>query len=195
MAGPYQVNLTVRNNVDWTASFTLYNGLGATPPWSGVAAWAAGQTYQTSPASCVTYLGDLYVASPAAGGSWAAASSWAADAANWTKIGDAATYAATPYDLTGSVQKMTLVKLDANGAIVSPQQKVVTLTSDGSDGNPVSLVQSSPTTNGVVTMNLSFTLGRVVAAGVYGYDMVSIKAGAREVVMFGTVTVVQGATT
>ena len=196
MQAATQINLLARNNVDWIHSFTFYTTYGSLP-WIDVPAWATSIAYTSvSPASVITYDGgagpDLYVANPIPQQTWTSAGTFAADAANWILVKTAASYAATGYDFTGSVLKMTLVQTDVNGNVLLPKQVIATLTSDGSDNNPISIINGLSTGN--ISLNYLAPLANKVPPGTYNFDMISINGSVTTTAMWGTISVFQGAT-
>lgn len=191
---PPQIALSVRNNADWTQPIALYSSYAPTAPWSLVAPWGPSLAYQSVlPASVVTYLGDLYVPSMSAPQTWISAATFASEAANWVLIAAAVSYQSTPFNLTGAVLKMTVATLDANGNIAAPLRPIITLTSDGSDGNPISIVPGAPLTNGTFALDLLAVRAAAAPPGVYGYDLIIIQGGVTTTAMFGLITVAQGA--
>lgn len=190
-----RVDLSVRNNADWVQPFAFYDTYAPTAPWALVDAWGPSIDYQSVlPASVVTYLGDLYVASVTAPQTWISAANFAADAGNWVLIGTAVSYNSVSFDLTGAILKMTVSTLDASGNIAAPRRPLLTMTSDGSDGNSIAIVLDIPLTNGNIAFDLLATRAETVPPGVYGYDLVIIQGGETITAMFGQITVSQGAT-
>jgi hypothetical protein len=199
---PAHVDLTARNNADWTQAFVLYASPGVAPPWAAVETWASGVAYQsTSPASVVRdpTTGDLWVAAASVGGSWVSGATWAADAANWVNIGVASAYAGTPFSLVGATLKLTLAQTGGSGDTAVPRIVVIQLTSDGSDSSGQDALFIDDAINGAWHMNLPKTRAAKVPPGTYSYDVVaSIGLTPSTTVtiplLWGQFTVVEGAT-
>ena len=199
---PALVNLTTRNNVDWTQNFVLYTSPGPSPPWANVEEWQAETTYQsTEPASVVTEpaTGDLYVAAASVDGAWVSADTWLADAPNWVNIGVASAYVGNPFSLVGATLKLTLAQQGSDGNASIPRIIVTQLTSDGSDPSGQDALFIDDPVNGGWHINLPKARASTVPPGVYAYDVVAIvgltpSTTTYTPILYGTFTVLEGST-
>lgn len=184
---PPRVDLTLRNNADWTAAFELYTSYNPVAPWSLAQEWATSQVYQSvEPASVVVYGGDIYVAAIGGPNVWTSATTFAEEAGNWTLLAEAAGYESVAYDLTGVTLAMAIAKLDVTGQIATPKRAVLTFeTSEFSVQTP---------SNGKFALDLLATRAATLPAGIYGYDALAKKAGNTAFLFYGQITVLQGAT-